>query len=68
MTFITKGYKCKDIKMSEDKKKLSIRKLDGYILLEKELPIVSEKTIMYMNISYSNIEDKYKLSIFESDK
>ena len=64
ITFLVNGYnnKC----FSKDGNKLLIHGVDGYIELEKDLPqIPDDKRMLYFNLSYSNQESKYELSVFK---
>lgn len=64
ITFLVTGYnnKC----FTKEDNKLFITGTDGYIELDKDLPkLDDENKMLYFNISYSNNESKYKLSIFQ---
>jgi hypothetical protein len=64
ITFLVNGYnnKC----FSKDGKKLIIHVVEGCIELVEDLPEVpEEKQMMYFNLSYSNQESKYQLSVFQ---
>ena len=64
ITFLVNGYnnKC----FSKEGNKLVIHGVDGFIELEKDLPeIPDDKRMLYFNLSYSNQESKYQLSVFQ---
>lgn len=64
ITFLVNGYnnKC----FSKEGNKLVIHGVDGYIELEEDLPeLPDDKKMLYFNLSYSNQESKYQLSVFQ---
>lgn len=64
ITFLTNSYnnKC----FSKEGNRLFINNVDGYIELTKDLPkVINENKMLYFNLSYSNQESKYQLSIFQ---
>jgi len=63
ITFMVNSYnnKC----FSKEGNKIFFIGIDGFIELDRDLPEIVDKTKMfYFNISYSNQESKYQLSIF----
>lgn len=65
-TFIAKGYKSKAIKYDELNKTLTIPELVGDIQLMSKLPDIGTDDVVYLNLSYSNLEDKYRVSVYRS--
>ena len=65
-TFLLKGYECKNIHISPDRMKISFSDIEGQIDLDEPLPELSSEDITYLNISYSNQENRYKLSLHRS--
>jgi len=65
-TFLLKGYDAKNVHISADRKKISFTDIEGCIELEEPLPTLSSEDITYLNISYSNQENRYKLSMHYS--
>ena len=63
-TFLVKDYQCKNFTVSTDRQKLFFTDSAGVMSVHKELPQLSSDTLVYLNISYSNAEDKYKLNIY----
>ena len=63
-TFLVKDYQCKNFSVSEDRKSLRFNDTNGVMTMDKELPQLPSDTLVYLNISYSNVEDKYKLNIY----
>lgn len=64
ITFLVKGYDNKCFKKDGDK--IIIHGADGYIKLNEDLPqIPDDKRMIYLNLSYSNHESKYQLSVFQ---
>lgn len=64
ITFLVNG--CNNKCFSKDGKKLIIHGVEGCIELVEDLPeIPEEKQMMYFNLSYSNQESKYQLSVFQ---
>lgn len=64
ITFLVNSYnnKC----FNKDNNRLTINNIDGFIELNKDLPeIIDSSKLFYFNISYSNQESKYQLSIFQ---
>lgn len=66
-TFLCKGYSTKSIIVSDDRKTIKFEGFEGEISLDKELPLVSEDTLVYVNLSFSNIENKFMISIYKSN-
>lgn len=65
-TFLCKNYVSKALIVSEDRKSIKFEDFEGQILLNKELPTVDEEDLIYINISFSNIENKYMISVYKS--
>lgn len=64
ITFLVNGYNNKCFKVENNK--LTIHGIDGYIELDEDLPdLPDDKRMLYFNISYSNQESKYQLSVFQ---
>ncbi len=64
ITFLVNGYnnKC----FSKEGNKLIINGTDGFIELDQDLPeLPDDKKMLYFNLSYSNQESKYQLSVFQ---
>lgn len=65
-TFLCKGYSTRSITVSADRKTVTFDGFPGQITLKKELPVVGEEEPLYVNLSFSNIENKYMISIYRS--
>jgi len=65
-TFLCKGYTTKSLTVSDDRKTIRFDDFAGHIELKKELPPVTDEELIYMNLSFSNIENKYMISIYRS--
>lgn len=65
ITVITNGYVNKILNIDESLKEMSFFNLTGKFTLAKALPVVTDFSPLYFNISYSNITDSYMLSIFK---
>ena len=65
-TFLLKGYQCKCLEISEDRSTITFIGLPGVMQLTTPLPELNEEDIIYLNLSYSNQEDRYKLSSYLS--
>jgi len=65
-TFLSNGNKCKNLLINNEEMYISINNFEGKILLDKPLPEILENSITYINLSYSNMEDRYKLSIYST--
>ena len=65
-TFFSNGYNCRSMDVSEDRKSITLNDLPGVITLDKPLPELNDEEVVYINISYSNAEDKYKISMYKS--
>lgn len=63
LTFYVKSYNNKFFNLVDNK--IRFKNTDGYILLNKELPVLNKNELFYFNISYSNNEDKFQLSIYK---
>ena len=66
-TFLCNGYECKNLLFNKEKDRIQIQGFTGQIELSKPLPSISTDQAIYLNLSYSNIEDKYKLSVYKSN-
>lgn len=62
-TFLLKGYQCRCLEISEDKTSITFTGLPGVMKLSTPLPELNEEDVIYLNLSYSNQEDRYKLSL-----
>lgn len=63
ITFLVNSYNNKCFR--KEGNKLIINGTDGYIELNEDLPeLTNEDKMIYFNLSYSNKESKYQLSIF----
>lgn len=65
-TFLCKGYSTRSLLVSEDRMKITFDGFPGEITMKKELPTISEEESLYVNLSFSNIENKYMISIYRS--
>lgn len=66
-TFLCKGYSTRSLIVSEDRLSVKFEGFPGEIKLKKALPVASEENTFYVNLSFSNIENKYKISIYRSN-
>jgi hypothetical protein len=66
-TFLSKGYITRSLVVSEDRKTITFEGFEGSVNLQKELPEISEEESFYINISFSNIENKYMISLYRSN-
>lgn len=62
-TFLLKDHSCKSLILKEDHKTLYFPEIDMSVTLSKELPEFKEDSLTYLNLSYSNQENRYKLSL-----
>lgn len=65
-TFLLKDYNCKNFALTSDLSQIHFEDLSGVLRLTKPLPPLPAETVVYLNLSYSNAEDKYKISIYPS--
>ena len=65
LTFVSKDYTCKSIKFDLVNNCLVIPSVECDISLEDKLPELNSNELIYINISYSNINDKYKVTIYK---
>lgn len=65
-TFISKGYLCKNLVVSEDRQTIFINGFNGHIELDIPLPEINQNETVYINLSYSTNTDKYKISVYKS--
>lgn len=67
-TFISNGYNSKHLFVSPDRLTVRIRLFEdqGEFTLHEPLPELQENELIYFNISYSNAEDRYKISIHKT--
>jgi hypothetical protein len=64
ITFLVNGYDNKCFTVNDNK--ITIHGADGHIELIDDLPtLTDDKRMLYFNISFSNQESKYHLSIFK---
>lgn len=66
-TFLCNGYECKNLLFNKEKDRIQIQGFIGEIKLPKPLPSIPFEQSIYLNLSYSNIEDKYKLSVYRAN-
>ena len=65
-TFLCKGYTGRSLIVSDDRMTVRFEGFPGEIKLKKELPTIGVEEPLYVNLSFSNIENKYKISIYKS--
>lgn len=65
LTFTVGGYENNNFIYHQDKKELSINGLEGKVQLTEPLPKLSGSGAVYVNLSYSNREDRYKLNVYK---
>lgn len=65
-TFLCKGYTGRSLIVSDDRMKITFEGFAGEIQLKKELPVMAADDPVYVNLSFSNIENKYRMSIYKS--
>ncbi len=65
-TFLLKGYECKNVHISSDRARIEFSDVDGGVDLDEPLPELSSQDLTYLNISYSNQENRYKLSLHQT--
>ena len=65
-TFLCKGYSTRSLIVSEDQLTVKFDGFPGQIELKKVLPTIGEEDPLYVNLSFSNIENKYMMSIYRS--
>lgn len=65
-TFLCKGYSTRSLIISDDRTTVKFDGFPGQIELKKELPTINEDEALYVNLSFSNIENKYMISIYRS--
>ena len=66
-TFLCKGYTTRSLIVSEDQTTVTFDGFPGEIKLKKALPDITNEDTLYVNLSFSNIENKYKISIYRSN-
>jgi hypothetical protein len=66
-TFLCKGYSTRSLIVSDDKMTVKFEGFPGEVNLKKELPAITDDCTLYVNLSFSNIENKYKISIYRSN-
>jgi len=64
-TFLSRGYRTRGLIISNDRKVIYFKGFPGRINLNKELPEISKEDLIYINISFSNIENRYRISIYK---
>lgn len=62
-TFISIGYASKNLEVNADRTVVKIKDVPGELICDEPLPRIEDDTLIYFNISYSNAEDRYKVSI-----
>ena len=65
LTFAVGGYENNNFTYKEDTKELKIHGLNGSIEIEKPLPSLTGPGSVYVNLSYSNREDQYRLNVYK---
>lgn len=63
LTFYVNSYNNKNFNLVDNK--IIFKNIEGHIELNKKLPELDENELFYFNISYSNNENKYQLSIYK---
>lgn len=66
-SFLSKGYTTRSLVVNEDRKSITFEGFEGSIHLDKELPKINEEESFYINLSFSNIENRYMISIYRSN-
>lgn len=68
-TLIVKGFNNGIVTLDDSRTKLRFVDREGYLLLPEPLPDIScADTMVYLNLSYSSMENQFVLSIFEGEK
>jgi len=62
-TYISRDYTSKYINIDTVNNEITFNEFEGKIILTKPLPEIEPNSQVYINISFSNAENKYKLSI-----
>lgn len=65
-TFLCKGYSTRTLIVSDDRMSVKFDGFAGEIKLKKPLPVIGADDPLYVNLSFSNIENKYMISIYRS--
>lgn len=63
LTFYINDYNNKNFSLKENR--IIFANFKGCIELKKDFPIIENKELVYLNLSYSTNEDKYKISIYK---
>jgi hypothetical protein len=64
-TLIVKDFNNGIIQLDESRTQLRFTDRDGYLLLPEPLPVVTGgNTTLYLNLSYSAMENQFQLSVF----
>ncbi len=63
LTFYINDYNNRNFTLEDNK--ITFSNFKGYIELKKEFPVIVNKELIYLNISYSANENKYKISIYK---
>lgn len=66
VTFTVNSYENTSFTVAEDKMSITLTGPETVLNLEKELPDVDGLNMLYFNISYSSIEDRFILNIYAS--
>lgn len=66
-TFLCKGYTARSLIVSDDRMSVKFEGFPGEITLKEQLPVIAEEEMVYLNLSFSNIENKYMISIYRSN-
>ena len=68
-TLILKDFNNGIITLDETRTKLTFNDRPGYLLLPTPLPLTKTgEVVLYLNLSYSSMENQFQLSIFEQAK
>lgn len=65
LTFTVGGYENNNFVYNEDKQEIKLQGLEGKIQLKEPLPLLEDFNSVYVNLSYSNREDIYKLNVYK---
>ena len=65
-TLILKDFNNGIIQLDESRTKLSFNDRVGHLLLSEPLPVITTpECVLYLNLSYSSMENQFQLSVFE---
>lgn len=65
LTFTVGGFDNNNFTYKTDTKEIKLHGLEGSIQLEKPLPEMDGPSSIYVNLSYSNREDNYRLNVYK---